>query len=257
METSSGLSNASFTQRISLVIRALGPIDLRTIRRDSFLLWMVPLPLGIIAAIGTGVAPLTEWLSASYEFDLTPYHPLVVAYIAFFFAPLLVGQISGFLLLDERDADTLTALRATPLPLTAYFAYRVGVPLLLCLLTTLFALVLFPIVELQWSRVLPIAIVAALEAPIVALLVGSYPRDKVQGFAFVKTLGSFQLIPIVAVFVPVAVQVLLALHPGTWILKAFLASDGLHFAIWLAGALLLHVAYLWLLVRRFRYRLER
>lgn len=42
---------------------------------------------------------------------------------------MVFGVVTGFLLLDERDDRTLTALQVTPLPLRAYIFYRVTVPI--------------------------------------------------------------------------------------------------------------------------------
>jgi fluoroquinolone transport system permease protein len=52
-------------------------------------------------------------------------------------APGMVGMVIGFLLLDERDARTLTALRTTPLSMRRYLGYRVALPLLLGSMSTL------------------------------------------------------------------------------------------------------------------------
>ena len=37
---------------------------------------------------------------------------------------IIVGGLGSFLVLDEVDAGTLTALRVTPVPLRGFFAYR-------------------------------------------------------------------------------------------------------------------------------------
>ena len=37
---------------------------------------------------------------------------------------IIVGGLASFLVLDEVDAGTLTALRVTPVPLRDYFGYR-------------------------------------------------------------------------------------------------------------------------------------
>ncbi len=50
--------------------------------------------------------------------------------------------LTAFLLLDEKDDRTLTALQVTPLPLHSYLLYRVFVPILL---TIVLMFVIFPI----------------------------------------------------------------------------------------------------------------
>jgi fluoroquinolone transport system permease protein len=59
------------------------------------------------------------------DFDLTPYHPLVMGgYVMT--APGMAGMVIGFPFLDERDARTLAALRTTPLSMRQYLPYRVA-----------------------------------------------------------------------------------------------------------------------------------
>ena len=53
------------------------------------------------------------------------------------FLPLMVagmvGTVVGFLLLDQRDDQTMTALLVTPLSLGDYLRYRMTLPMLVCL----------------------------------------------------------------------------------------------------------------------------
>ena len=123
-------------------------------------------------------------------------------------APGMIGFVIGFLLLDERDAGTLTALRVTPLSMRHYLAYRVagtaggrG---------TISTMIGYPLAGLspidlgprwwpsRWSREscrTALALVLATAAP-----------NKVAGFAVVKVLNAVNLLPIAAFFIPVPLQ---------------------------------------------------
>ena len=76
----------------------------------------------------TGVVVLTplftEMLADRYDFDLVPYYPLVLTAFLLLTSIIIVGGLASFLVLDEVDAGTLTALRVTPVPLSTFFAYR-------------------------------------------------------------------------------------------------------------------------------------
>ena len=67
--------------RAAHAFRALGPIDARSIRRDSMLLWMSFLPLAIGALTRWLLPELTEILQSEFAFDLTPYRHLVASYL--------------------------------------------------------------------------------------------------------------------------------------------------------------------------------
>ncbi len=237
------------------VLRALGPIDLRSIRRDSFLVWIIPVPLLLGLLLRWAVPEITAWLIRAYGFDFTPYHGLLVSYVTLLLVPVTVGQLVGFLLLDERDDDTLRALLVTPLPLTGYLLYRISVPLLLCTVMGLLAIPLTGLVDMPWRDLLPIFAVATLEAPIVTLLVACVARNKVQGLALAKVISSVQMLPVLAYFLDPPWQYAAALMPNYWVAKAFwLAEAGATSASWLlvAGGLAYHLLLLWLLLRWFR-----
>ncbi|MDX1530452.1 MAG: hypothetical protein R3362_02905, partial [Rhodothermales bacterium] len=60
------------------LLRRLGPVDLRNVRRDPLLAWSLGFPLFLALVLRWGVPALTGWLDARYGFDLLPYYPLLV-----------------------------------------------------------------------------------------------------------------------------------------------------------------------------------
>ena len=121
-------------------------------------------------------------LLVSAGFDAAPYYPLVMSgYLMT--ASGIVGMVVGFLLLDERDAHTLTALRVTPLSMRRYLAYRVTVPLLVATASTLLGYSMIGITPLPFSSLLAISVVGALSAPLLALVLATAAPNKVAGLA--------------------------------------------------------------------------
>ncbi|MCZ6784513.1 MAG: hypothetical protein O7G30_14525 [Proteobacteria bacterium] len=242
------------------LLSALGPIDARSVSRDSFLKWVLLIPLVVLVLLRFGVPELSGWLEREHAFDLRPYYPLVASYLVVLFTPLLVGTVLGFLLLDERDDDTLTALLVTPVSLNGYLLYRLGVPIAVCLAANLAALPLTGLVELGWSRIVPIAAIAAVEAPIVALFLASVAQNKVQGFAWSKLVSGVQALPLLAWFVEAPWQYAAGVVPGYWPAAAFWAAsagDDASFAGFLAVGAAVHAAVLWALLRHFRTVMHR
>jgi fluoroquinolone transport system permease protein len=105
-------------------------------------------------------------------------------------------------------------------------------------------------------RLIPIGLVAALGAPIFALILGALAENKVQGFAIMKGLGIFFLGPFVAWFVPEPWQYLLGVFPTYWPVKSFwlLLDDGPWLAVALIG-MLYSAVWIGLLLRRFETRI--
>ena len=67
---------------------------------------------------------------------------------------------------------------------------------------------------------LPIAAVAALSAPSLALVLATAAPNKVAGFAVVKLLNVINLLPIVAFFVPPPLQYVAGVLPAFWPMRA-------------------------------------
>lgn len=206
---------------LNAVFRSLGPIDIRSIRRDSLVSWMIYIPIFLALLLRWGVPPLTTRLMEQYNFDLTEYYPLLLAYFFIGMCPMIFGALIGFILLDEKDDHTLTALQVTPLSLNSYILYRVTVPILL---TIGLMFVLFPLANLtpfDLRVILLSAIAAAPMAPMLALLFGSVAQNKVQGFALMKLTGFIFIAPVVAYFAPAGWELAFGIVPTYWPMKVY------------------------------------
>ena len=206
---------------LNTVFRSLGPIDIRSIRRDSLVSWMIYIPIFLALLLRWGVPSLTARLMEQYDFDFAPYYPVLLAYFFIGMCPMIFGALIGFLLLDEKDDRTLTALQVTPLPLSGYILYRVTIPILL---TFGLMFVLFPLANLtpfDLRTVLLSAIAAAPMAPMLALLFGSVAQNKVQGFALMKLTGFIFIAPVVAYFAPAGWELAFGIVPTYWPMKVY------------------------------------
>jgi fluoroquinolone transport system permease protein len=240
------------------VFRALLHADSRVLWRDPLLGWILALPIGLALLLRPLIPRVQEALLAGAGFDLTPYHSLVMG-CYLMTAPGMVGMVIGFLFLDERDARTLTALRTTPLSMRQYLAYRVAVPLLLGTVSTLIGYPLTGLTPLGLSSLLPIAIVAGLSAPILALVLAIAAPNKVAGFAVAKVMNSMNLLPVAAYFVPRPLQFMAGVFPPYWPMRALwsAAAGESHGGYLVIGTVISGLALLlaaWLFDRRLLQR---
>ncbi len=214
---------------------ALARADSRLMWRDPLLGWVVWLPFALSLLLRLLIPGVGDALLVSQAFDLLPYHPLIMGgYLMT--APGIVGMVVGFLLLDERDARTLTALRVTPLPMYGYLAYRVALPLAVGTLTTLAGYPLVGIAPLPLASLVPIALVAGLWAPLLALVLATAAPNKVAGFAVMKVLNSVNLLPVASYFLPIPAQYIAGVLPPYWPMRAlWSAAAGEPFAAFLAA----------------------
>lgn len=236
------------------VLTAFGLNDLKSIRREPLLLYMLVIPPVMVLVLRLILPPAAAYLSENLDFDLVPYYPMLLSFFFVLQIPLLFGVLVGLLVLDERDSNTLTALRVTPISMRGYALYRGGGAVLLSsayVLLTLFSSGFVPI-SLALA-VAAVALLAGLMAAIFALIVSTFASNKVEGLALTKALSVFMLGPLAAYFVRSDWQLFFGLLPTYWSAKTFwVAGEGGNFWPYALAGLIYSVLLLPLLLRRFR-----
>lgn len=237
-------------------MRRLTANDLRLMTRDPLLRGMALLPLLGGALVRWGLPVVRGLLEPRWE--RAPVFLDVVACTLLLLSPIALGVIVGFLLLDERDENTLTALRVTPLPTGVYVLYRVAMPTVLSAVGILVAIAISGVLPrlppTGWLLVACLAIVAALEGPMMGLFLASFAENKVQGLALMKVLGMAWAIPVGLHAVSGPWFMLSGLLPPFWPMKGlWLLLQGAPGA-WLHAlvGLVIHGAVLQLLALRLR-----
>lgn len=211
------------------MLRALGPIDLKSVQRDSLLRWMLFMPVFIALIVRFGTPPVGAWLDRRFGIPIEPYYPLLASFLGMV-TPMLYGTVIGFLLLDQKDDRTLTALQVTPLTARGYLAYRLGVPLALSVVMTPAVFALSGVATIPLGEQFVVALAAAPLAPAFAIFLAAFARNKVQGFALMKAAGVINWPPIIAWFVRSDWQWAFGLCPTYWQAKLYweLAAGGPH-----------------------------
>ncbi len=230
------------------VLRALGPIDAKTVARDSMLRWLIGMPLVFALVFRWGVPVVRGVLADRYGFELTPYYPLLTSFLVLM-VPTLLGAVFGFLLLDHRDDRTLTALQVTPLTVEGYLLYRIAVPMAVSVPVMMASIAIADLVTMGVVPAFVAAVQAAPAAPLYALFVGAFASNKVQGFALLKGVGVLTWPPLLAWFVTSPWQVAIGIDPLYWPVKLFWMLEAgepgawLYFLVGLAYQAIL-IAYL-------------
>jgi fluoroquinolone transport system permease protein len=235
-------------------LRAFGRNDLKSIKRDSLLIYMLIIPPLMVLLVRLILPWLTNRVAQSFAFDLVPYYPMILSFFFVLQLPLLFGLLVGLLILDERDDDTLTALRVTPISMTGYAIYRGGAA---TLLSTLYIVIALPSTGLMpltlLPALIPIAILSGVLAPLFGLILATIASNKVEGLALMKALGIFLIGPLAAYFVDSNWQLLMGILPTYWPAKAFwVASEGGNFWPYVVVGAIYSLLLVALLLRRFK-----
>ncbi len=235
------------------LLRTLTGSEIRNVRRDSMLRWMAAFPI-LTALLLRWLLPLID---ARIELDLRPYYLLIMSTHAVLAAPVLIGFIVGILLLDERDDETLQAIRVTPLSMRRYLAWKLGLPVAAVTALTLLSIPLAGLISFQLNYTGP-ALVGALWAPILALAMVAFAKNKLQGFILMRMTNILIFVPVGVWFFDSSWEPLFAVLPAYWPLKAFwLAARGEGYLLFLGIGAVYHLAAIAWLYRRFQRVLGR
>lgn len=228
--------------------------DLKNIRRESLLLYILLVPWLIVALLRWGLPPLAEILLISFQFNLEPYYPLILSIFIILQVPLLFGVVFGFLILDEKDDRILTILQVTPVTLEGYIRYRILTVVVFSIIYVLLVLGMTGLITLSlWVKVLPITLVSGLFAVFSMFLLLAFASNKVEGLAIMKGMGIMMLGPMAAYFIDSKWELLLGILPSYWPAKAFwLISEGQDAWFYIAIGFVYTLIWILLLYNRFK-----
>jgi fluoroquinolone transport system permease protein len=236
-------------------LAAFGRNDIRGAYRDPMMVMLVMAPVIWTTGVAVLTPRFTRMLAERYGFELAPYYPLVLTAFLLLTSIIIAGALAAFLVLEEVDAGTLTALRVTPVPLSMFFAYRAA--------TVMVVTTLYVVATMSFSGILqpglvlaliPIGLVAGLSAVVTLLLIVAAAGNKIQGLAMVRALGMLIAgLPCLPWFIDSPWNLAFGVLPPYWAAKAFWVASG-HGAWWpyLVGGVVYNVAITWPLFQRFR-----
>jgi fluoroquinolone transport system permease protein len=208
------------------VVRTLAGVDALQVRRDPLLRWVVAIPLLIAMAARGVLPPLLARLEARVNLPLTTYYDPIMGVALLLLVPMLVGMVTGFLLLDQRDDRTIAAIQVTPLPLRTYVAFRLAAPMALSVVMTLLALPVAGVGAPGPFPLLVVTLAASSAAPLYAMVLAAFAANKVQGFALIKVVGALTTLPAFALFVDGPGKLLLGIVPTWWPTRLYWAFTG-------------------------------
>ena len=186
--------------------------DAMNISRDPMLVFAVVLSLAPAAAFALWRDALnSEALAAFGVEDFARY----VAPIALLLPAALVGWVTGFLLLEDRDDGSLLAIDVTPLGKSGFVAYRVTVTALVVIGVSLFSARLI-VPQIALGTAVALAVLVAGYAVLAAVVLPAVARNKVEGLALTKLTNIASIVPLVAI-IPSPWRYLGGLVPSFWV----------------------------------------
>lgn len=225
--------------------------------RDPMMRFMLVYPL-LFGVVGRFILP---WAAETSDFSLEAYADVAVGALTLMM-PVVFGALTGFSILDDRDDNVLTSVRVTPLGIHRFLSFRLVIVFILSVIGCVFVMWFSDIGDLPLTMMLWIGVLASLAAPMFGLLINALAKNKIEGFAVMKGLGTLLILPIAALFFFDYKELLFSFTPGFWPAKAissFIRGEGLmylnydlYFFVGLAYVVILNLLTYRLFLRRSR-----
>lgn len=186
--------------------------DTRNASRDPTLLFGIFIVLLPTILLPIFRQDISAWSQSTFGLvDLVGWGmPLILTQPA-----ILIGWITGFLFLEDRDESTLLAIDITPVGKSGFMQYRaLFTASIAALITAINARVFVPEKGLLIALFL-IVMVSSL-AVTVSFIFPAVARNKVEGLALTKVVNILILIPLIALFAS-PLRYLAGILPSYWI----------------------------------------
>lgn len=226
--------------------------DLKNIRRDAILILAFFAPLLLILVTNLALPVVRELVNNQFSYDISVHYPFFSAFLLLLI-PLLLGALSGFLILEEKESGLLMFFSVTPLTRKGYFYYRIFLPYFLGALFSFFVSYFSNLVTIPLWFLSPLVLIAALEAPMITLFLGTFATNRVEGLAFSKGLGVLFAAPVAGYLVDSNWHFAAGFTPPYWVTQGFLAAYNSQniFFLYLAGGIFVHLAFLKFLIKKY------
>lgn len=186
--------------------------DIKNIKRDPTLLLMLWVPFMILFFVRFGVPYISNWWP-----EMANYHTLVILFFSLLIA-IFPGFIVSFMILDEKDAQLLPAIKVTPVSVSGFLVIRISYIVLLSSLFSFLFLRFNGIVHFSLVKSITLAVLSALNTPVLILLISAFAKNKVEGMTYLKVANITFILPIAGLFIPTAGKYLFAIFPAFWII---------------------------------------
>lgn len=221
--------------------------DIRQIVRDPIMLVLIFVPLILIVVLKLLVVFLLPVLIRLTGFNPDPYYIYLLAFALLLIAGML-GIVTGFLMIDERDGNIAELMAVTPLGRTGYLINRLSFSALLSLVYSFLAIVVLNVCPVTLPVTITLTALMAMYTAIFGLILFNSADDKVKGLTFAKGLNALVFFAFSDLFGLKWLTILSWFFPPFWI-TTLLKNQGtpLPFVM----ALIVHLVWFALLLVRY------
>lgn len=237
------------------MFKSLLKADFINIKRDPILIFTIAGPILFTLLLKFILPFLTNTLLKELNFDLTPYYPLILGF-SLILAPMTIGSMTGFMLLEDKDENMFLYYTVTPLSKEGYLFYKLSIPIILNIVLSFFLVYLTNIITINFLQLLLIILMASIEAIIIAFFLTSFASNRVEGLAMTKAISFLFLIPLIDQLINFKYQWLFYLFPTYYIPKTIGLRNDSQFIKILVLGYIVHLVYLFIFYNKFTKKIN-
>ncbi|MFA6693095.1 MAG: hypothetical protein WCR73_05005 [Acholeplasmataceae bacterium] len=187
--------------------------ELKNMIRDKMYAFFLVYPI-IISVVSYFLIP--------YLKDINPLASDITFLALLLMNSFIFGVVTSFTLLDDQDDNVLLSLKITPISVRLYVLFKLLMSYVFGIISTLLILISVDyFTQTQLLDIIFILILAPIQGPILAMLIASISRNKVEGFVIMKLSGLILMVPIAALFLTDWKELLISIFPGFWTARLF------------------------------------
>lgn len=218
--------------------------------RDPIMAMLLFAPLLLITIFKLFEIFLVPLLAAKAGFDLAPYSAYILSFILLMNSGML-GIVTGFMMLDDRDGNISQLLEITPLGRGGYLINRLAFASMLSIIYCFVSFVVFKQPVLPFFSIILLSALSAFYTAIIGLLIFSGADDKVKGLTLAKGLNTLVVFAFSDLFALSWLTFLSWFFPPYWITMIIKTPWSLTITLM---AVLVHAIWLGVLIFRYSKR---
>ncbi|TCT15373.1 fluoroquinolone transport system permease protein [Natranaerovirga pectinivora] len=197
--------------------------DMKMIVREPMLILFMIMPL-FIYIIFKLIISFGEPLFLDLGVDLYDYYVYILG-LSFLMAPMTLGTVAGFLMIDEKDARIYELISITPVGYFNYMVNRLLLPVVGCFLYTFIAYYILNIYDISQGLLLFIALLTSINSIIMGLLLFSLADNKVKGLTYSKGFSMFNILALADILNNKWFAIIAAVSPFYWVVRIIKFND--------------------------------
>jgi fluoroquinolone transport system permease protein len=224
--------------------------DLKQILRDPVMRLLLFAPVLMISVFKLILVFFTPFLLNKLNFDLTIYYHYFLSGVLVLIAGMM-GIVTGFVMIDERDGRISELLSVTPLGERGYLINRLLFAAIPVPIYSVISIYLLGIITIPFLTVIILSLILSIYSSVIGLLIFLGAGDKVKGLTYAKGLNSIGVFAFTDLFSMKWLTILSYIFPPYWITQIIDAPDS---SVYIIISVLVTLAWLSFLITRYLTR---